>query len=220
VKAIRASQSRLLLFEVVKGKPSLKEPAYCMRHWIEINRAPVLTLWAAVVATRLGFEWEEALTLGRAMAGLNAYSKGKALGLFEPTPEAIKERRRQLHREKGALSIDLLNRRVPVVHTEAGIRALQKDQPTNPASVMNYLPRAFGDVLDDARDAMASLAGAREPQELASKSSVPQFHPASGDGAPTAALTSITFERSREMSDETWKSRNRRRMYTLSGHSR
>jgi len=55
-----------------------------MRHWIEINRAPVLTLWAAVVATRLGFEWEEALTLGRAVAGLNAYSKGKALGLFEP----------------------------------------------------------------------------------------------------------------------------------------
>jgi hypothetical protein len=32
------------------------KPAYRMRHWIEINRAPVLTLWAAVVATRLGFE--------------------------------------------------------------------------------------------------------------------------------------------------------------------
>ena len=139
-----------------------------MRHWIEINRAPVLTLWAAVVATRLGFEWEEALTLGRAVAGLNAYSKGKALGLFEPTPEAIKEKRQQLRREKGAFSIDLLNRKVPAVHTEAGIRALQKDQPTNPASVMNYLTRAFGDVLDDARDAMASLAGAHEPQELAS----------------------------------------------------
>ena len=139
-----------------------------MRHWIEINRAPVLTLWAAVVATRLGFDWEEALTLGRAVAGLNAYSKGKALGLFEPTPEAIKEKRQQLRREKGAFSIDLLNRKVPAVHTEAGIRALQKDQPTNPASVMNYLTRAFGDVLDDARDAMASLASAHEPQELAS----------------------------------------------------
>jgi hypothetical protein len=139
-----------------------------MRHWIEINRAPVLTLWAAVVATRLGFDWEEALTLGRAVAGLNAYSKGKALGLFEPTPEAIKEKRRQLRREKGAFSIDLLNRKVPVVHTEAGIRALQKDQPTNPASVMNYLTRTFGDGLHDARDAMASLAGAHEPQELAS----------------------------------------------------
>ena len=66
-----------------------------MRHWIEINRAPVLTLWAAVVAMRLGFDWDEALTLGRAVAGLNAYSKGKALGLFEPTPEAVKGKREQ-----------------------------------------------------------------------------------------------------------------------------
>jgi len=40
---------------------------------IKINRAPVLTLWAAVVAKRLGFKWNEALTLGRAVAGLNAY---------------------------------------------------------------------------------------------------------------------------------------------------
>ena len=53
-----------------------------MHHRIEINRAPVLTLWAAVVAERLGFDWQEALTLGRAVAGLNAYSKGKALGLL------------------------------------------------------------------------------------------------------------------------------------------
>ena len=49
---------------------------------ISINRAPVLTLWAAVVAERLGFEWEEALRLGRAVAGLNAYAKGVRLGLF------------------------------------------------------------------------------------------------------------------------------------------
>ncbi|HKL63094.1 MAG TPA: hypothetical protein VJ883_06985, partial [Woeseiaceae bacterium] len=55
------------------------------RHWLKINRAPVLTLWAAVVAERLGFARDEALTLGRAVAGLNAYSKGRSLGLFEPS---------------------------------------------------------------------------------------------------------------------------------------
>ncbi len=38
---------------------------------IQINRAPVLTLWAAVVAQRLGFNRDEALSLGRALAGLN-----------------------------------------------------------------------------------------------------------------------------------------------------
>ena len=54
---------------------------------IYINRAPVLTLWAAVVAERLGFRRDEALTLGRAVAGLNAYSKGVSLGLW-PTIES------------------------------------------------------------------------------------------------------------------------------------
>lgn len=46
---------------------------------ISVNRAPVLTLWAAVIAERLGFEWNEALALGRVVAGLNAYSKGQSL---------------------------------------------------------------------------------------------------------------------------------------------
>ena len=56
-----------------------------------MNRAPVLTLWAAVVAEVLGFEHDEALTLGRAVAGLNAYSKGVSLGLFQPTPKEVRE---------------------------------------------------------------------------------------------------------------------------------
>jgi hypothetical protein len=50
--------------------------------WVMVNRAPVLTLWGAVVAEVLGFEQDEALTLGRAVAGLNAYSKGASLGLL------------------------------------------------------------------------------------------------------------------------------------------
>lgn len=51
---------------------------------VPVNRAPVLTLWAAVVAERLGFSREAALTLGRAVAGLNAQSKGLRLGIFAP----------------------------------------------------------------------------------------------------------------------------------------
>jgi hypothetical protein len=64
--------------------------------WVIINRAPVLTLWAAVVAEVLGFEHDEALTLGRAVAGLNTYSKGVSLGLFQPTPQEVKEQRRKM----------------------------------------------------------------------------------------------------------------------------
>ena len=60
---------------------------------ISINRAPVLTLWAAVVAQRLGFDEDEALTLGKAVAGLNAQAKGRRLGIFKPHEEKPKKAR-------------------------------------------------------------------------------------------------------------------------------
>jgi hypothetical protein len=43
---------------------------------LRVNRAPVLTLWAAVVAERLGHPEETALTLARAVAGAAACAKG------------------------------------------------------------------------------------------------------------------------------------------------
>src|SRR5207249_6177034 len=58
---------------------------------ISINRAPVMTLWAAVVAERLGFDRDEALTLGRAVAGLNAQSKGRRIGASRPHEEKAKK---------------------------------------------------------------------------------------------------------------------------------
>jgi hypothetical protein len=36
---------------------------------ILVNRAPVLAIWAAVVAERLGFNHDEALSLGKALGG-------------------------------------------------------------------------------------------------------------------------------------------------------
>jgi len=47
---------------------------------IFVNRAPVLTLWATVVAERLGYSPETALTLGRFVAGSSARAKGLSLG--------------------------------------------------------------------------------------------------------------------------------------------
>jgi hypothetical protein len=57
---------------------------------LSINRAPVLTLWAAVVAERLGFDRAEARSFGRAAAGLNAHSNGRRLGMFKPHEEKPK----------------------------------------------------------------------------------------------------------------------------------
>src|SRR3989304_1835161 len=54
---------------------------------IKIYRAPVVTLRAAVVAERLGYDSEAALTLGNTVAGLNAQSKGQRLGIYGPKEE-------------------------------------------------------------------------------------------------------------------------------------
>jgi len=133
---------------------------------IKINRAPVLTLWAAVVAERLGFAHDEALTLGRAVAGLNAYSKGVSLGLFTPTPEEVRAQRAKL-RPKETITVDLLHRAVPAVHTEDGLRALAGVKPMNPDSVERYLASKFGDALDAVVNAMRALAKSRPPAQLA-----------------------------------------------------
>jgi len=137
------------------------------RHYVETNRAVVLTLWAAVVAEHLGFDRDEALTLGRAVAGLNAYSKGKALGLFAPTPADVKKKRRELRAKAGDLEVDLLGRAVPARSTEEGLRALSKEKPMDPASVVRYLEQKLGDALEDVREAMADLAAAYDREELA-----------------------------------------------------
>ena len=83
---------------------------------IRINRAPMLTLWAAVVAERLGFDHSFALTLGQAVAGLSAYAKGVSLGILEPRPDLIRERGDRLGEGEGMV-VDLLGRAVPVVRT-------------------------------------------------------------------------------------------------------
>jgi hypothetical protein len=57
------------------------------RSRVMANRAPVLTLWAAVVAEVLGFEHDATLTLGRAVAVVPPCCKQLSLRLFRPTPK-------------------------------------------------------------------------------------------------------------------------------------
>ena len=83
------------------------------RRTIKINRAPVLTLWAAVVAERLGHDHQEALTLGKAVAGLNAQSKGRRLGLYEAPPEPGAAKPRP---PKGTVMVLVLGRPVSPRH--------------------------------------------------------------------------------------------------------
>ena len=138
------------------------------RSWVMVNRAPVLTLWAAVVAEVLGFEHDEALTLGRAVAGLNAYSKGVSLGLFQPTPREVKEQSRKMRKEE-TVTVDLLHRAVPAKHTDEGLRAVSAESPILPESVQKYLGSKFVDALDDVSNALLELAKSFPPSQLAEK---------------------------------------------------
>jgi hypothetical protein len=61
---------------------------------ISVNRAPVLTLWAAVVAERLGYPPETALTLGRFVAGSSVRAKARGLGIIVRLEGGLRSRLR------------------------------------------------------------------------------------------------------------------------------
>jgi len=133
---------------------------------IKINRAPVLTLWAAVVAERLGYKKDEALTLAKAVAGLNAQSKGRRLGIYE---EKTEDEKKEEKKPASLQFIELLGRGVPAVKTSKGLRATIKGEEIDAESVQKYLKQKFGEELDDARTAMEKLSKAYPPKQLESK---------------------------------------------------
>jgi hypothetical protein len=136
---------------------------------IKINRAPVMTLWAAVVAERLGYDEETALTLGKAVAGLNAQSKGKKLGIYEEKTEEEKKEEKKKEKAVKVEFIEVLGRGVPVVKTPRGLRAAIKGEPIHAGSVQSYLEQKFKDDLEETRKAMEKLAKAYTPKQLESK---------------------------------------------------
>lgn len=149
---------------------------------ILINRAPVLTLWATAVAERLGFDHDEALSLGKAVAGLTAQSKGRRLGIYKPVPPEIKKARA---RERGEeFFVEVCGRAVPSVNTEDGVRAVSKGRPIEPGSVERYLESKFGDSLQAAWAAMRDLAKAFRPEQLRENafSLYEEFRPAIPEG--------------------------------------
>lgn len=131
---------------------------------ILINRAPVLTLWAATVAERLGFSHDEALSLGKAVAGLTAQSKGRHLGIYKAAPKEIKKAREKKRGEE--FFVELCGRQIPAVNTEEGVRAVSKGRVMDAASTERYLESKFGESLGEARAAMRELAKSMRAEEL------------------------------------------------------
>ena len=141
-----------------------------MPECITINRAPVLTLWAAVVAERVGYDRDAALTLGTCVAGLNAQTKGRMLGIYG-RPKAPE---RGGPPKKTGLGeefwVEVCGRPVPAKTTDGGVRAVIKDKPIDPAGVERYLTGKFGDDLPAVRGAMEHLAAAFDADDLETES--------------------------------------------------
>ena len=134
---------------------------------IRVNRAPVLTLWAAVVAERLGYPPETALTLGRFVAGSSARAKARRIGIIDEKQEAEERSARAAELKPHRPVVRLLGRDIPVLAADDGtLRAEDAGKPASARSVQSYIARAFEDRLDEARTAMEALAASLPPEEL------------------------------------------------------
>jgi hypothetical protein len=132
-----------------------------------IGLAPVLTLWATIVAERLGHPTDTALTLGRAVAGSSARAKARSIGIADEAQEAAERRERAAAIKPQRHVVRLLGRDVPVVSADDGtLRAEDNGKPASARSVQSYISRAFGDRLGEARAAMEALAASLPPEEL------------------------------------------------------
>jgi hypothetical protein len=134
---------------------------------VTINRAPVLTLWGAVVAEQLGYDRDAALSFGKCLAGLNAQAKGRRLGIFG----VPKEPERGGPPKKVGLGeefwVEICGRPLPAKKTQDGVRAVVKDEPIDPRKVAEYLERTFGEDLAAVRKALGELAASFAAEDLA-----------------------------------------------------
>ncbi len=124
------------------------------------NRAPVLTLWATVVAERLGHPPDTALSLASAVAGTAARAKARRLGIAEQRDhgtDAAPSKRQDTAR--------LLGKDVKLTHDADGVVLADagEGKPASAAPVAAYAAKAFGARLDEVRAAMVDLAGRIEP---------------------------------------------------------
>jgi len=138
---------------------------------LRINRAPVLTLWAAVVAEQIGLPHETALTAGQAVAGMTAHAKGVRLGIYAETSDG-KPKPVPAKPEGATGSVKdflLLGRLVHIADTNHGPRAINKGELGKPDAVEKYVRSKFGEHLDATRKAMQALAATLPPNELNAK---------------------------------------------------
>jgi hypothetical protein len=134
---------------------------------IQVNRAPVLALWATVVAETLGHPPDTAITLGRYVTSSSARIKARSIGMMDEAMEASERLAEAEALKPDLMMIVLLGREIPVLlHPDGTHRANEKGNPMAAAGARSYISRAFGDRLDEVRAEMVALAAMFPPEEL------------------------------------------------------
>ncbi|KAI0005028.1 hypothetical protein BJV74DRAFT_943416 [Russula compacta] len=141
-----------------------------------VNRAPVMMAWACVVAERLGFLREEALSIASAYTEINAISKGVSQGIYNRQREADLK---AAHAGGGAQPyVDLLGRRIPLYRTASGSWRAFTTEDSNgnsspggggaaPGAAYSYITRALRQTAPAVLGAMRLLAESYDdPMEL------------------------------------------------------
>ncbi|KAL0070690.1 hypothetical protein AAF712_001911 [Marasmius tenuissimus] len=134
---------------------------------VVINRAPLMTLWATMVAERMGFKREEALTIASVYTEMNAISKGVSLGIFEEG----KKRDSTLQAEAPNLtSISSVEECTPLYQTQdEEWRALLHSTPAKPSAAFGYISRSFRQTTPHVAGSLRLLADSYSPNEINGK---------------------------------------------------
>lgn len=141
---------------------------------VQINRAPVLSLWVTVVAEKLGYNHTEALSYAQWITGLLARSKGKKLGMFEQSNDeetyepSSKRFKRGTNDEEDYVCI-FQNIKVPVnIDSEGNRIAIEGDKSAkiDTKSTERYLQRSFGEKFIAVKDAMLHLVNMFRMDEM------------------------------------------------------
>ena len=89
------------------------------RSSIKVNRAPVLTLWAAVAAEHLGHPPDTALSLASAVAGTAARAEARRLGITEERDHAKDAQTAAPDRAQD--TAQLLRKKIRLTHDADGV---------------------------------------------------------------------------------------------------
>ncbi|KAF9008995.1 hypothetical protein BDQ17DRAFT_1398107 [Cyathus striatus] len=130
-----------------------------------VNRAPLMTVWSMLVAQRLNFRREEALSIASVYTEINAVSKGISLGMFNKSTE----RGTEASKQGSQPYVELLGRRPLYRSLDGQWRALSNGSPIPPNTAFSYITRSLGPSTPYLVGALKLLADSYKPGELNAK---------------------------------------------------